>query len=135
MTTHHVDQERIDSWDKYLKELQFKRNRNCGTLPPEFYPNYDETVLCHTTHSTVGTSAKMTDNSISRVASEHMTQYNAEHKRYKRSKTTNGNCMPSDTEKVKKLKERLYYHTSEVYKIKQMLKELDIDNNNNSNQV
>ena len=54
------------------------------------------------THSIVATSAKKNDDTISRVISEPVTQYNAEHKRCKRSKTTNGTYMPSDAEKVKK---------------------------------
>ena len=131
----HADQETVDSWNKYLKELEFKRNKNCGTLPPDFYPNYDETVICDETHSKVDTSVKKNNNTTGKVVLEQVTRYNVEHKESKRYKTTSSTCFTSNEEKVQKLKEQLYYHTNEISKIKQMLKELEDGNNNKTNMV
>ena len=126
----HADQETIDSWNKYLKKLQFKRKKNCGTLPPEFYPNYDETLLSNKRHSRGDTSVKKNEDTTGKVLSEQVPPDNVEPKGSKRYKTNSSSCLTSNEEKVKIHKQRLYYHTNEINKIKQMLKELDDDNNN-----
>ena len=119
----------VDTWDRYLKELPFKRKGNCGVITPDQYRNDDERVgICNTyasrraakRHANNGNTKNLCFTSIS-SNKDQQKNCNASSSESMTSKQMSTN---DKKEEIKRLNTILRYHKNETQRLQELLNNL-----------